>query len=548
MLKAIRISSSILRNFSSVQQLVAQPKKLQKKITVSRSIRWLHKDVKVGKKKGQTILSEEDIEILSHRSMSSTLGNSSLDSLQNFCTAFINRLGPETFQTFISKHEFTVTKLAYLPHYKAYLKSCFKFFKNDAHLLRLMSFCDFRQLNSDTIPKLVGEETFDNEHKIEHQSYYYLKMMPKPQWVFDDYLNICKVSMVAGNNLFPKYLSDSDIPETDMENKPAPVSFLRKTQDKKPVIDRIITFTQTSSQVNPKTNWIYIQVDMAKDEMLNKKNIEKTLEKIGIKSIRDMKLFHNEPVEKQDDLLDIDNTLKNIDISLCKEMDVNKVSELAKSSRSSVLKLAANEDEVLTGELSTNSSEHDRDTKRFNDMIKFASRQAPKSKAYGFVELDSHDCKEQSLREVFRLFGIEMEKALLVLENADIKRTLRVSNLPWNLDPSYFVNWLNEVSRKANLNMQFNLDPQFKGFLSDASYVFITANSFTEALKLFEAINTYDYKGRKVFAEFRRGCGRYISGTLNEDYYSAAREEREKAHIDRRTKLKEAWVKRHSSD
>ncbi|OMJ80095.1 hypothetical protein SteCoe_19743 [Stentor coeruleus] len=548
MLKAIRISSSILRNFSSVQQLVAQPKKLQKKLNVSKSIRWLHKDVKVGKKKGQAFLTEEDLEILAHKSVSSTLGNSSLDSLQNFCTAFINRLGPESFQTFISKHEFTVTKLTYLPHYKAYLKSCFKFFKNDIHLLKLMSFCNFRQLNSDTIPKLIGEDTFDNEHKIEHQSHYYLKMMPKPQWVFDDYLNTCKVSMMAGNNLFPKYLSDSDIPETDIDNKPLPVSFTRKTQNKKPVIDRIITFMQTASQENTNSNWIYIQVDMAKDEMLNKKNIEKTLERIGITSIKDMKLFHNKPGGKHDDILDIDNTLNKIDISLCKEMDVNKVSELAKNSRSSVLKLAANEDEVLTGELSTNSSELDRDTKRFNDMIKFASRQAPKSKAYGFVELDNHTHKEQSLKEVFRLFGIEMEKALLVLEDADIKKTLRVSNLPWNLDPSAFVNWLNEVSRKANLNMKFNFDPQFKGFLSDASYVFVTANSFTEALKLFEAINTYDYNGRKVFAEFRRGCGRYISGNLNEDYYSAASEEREKAHIDRRTKLKEAWVKRHSSE
>ena len=95
--------------------------------------------------------------------------------------------------------------------------------------------------------------------------------------------------------------------------------------------------------------------------------------------------------------------------------------------------------------------------------------------------------------------------------------------------------------------MEFTIDSQFKNYLSDASYVLLTTNSFQEALDMFEVINKSEYNGRKIYAEFRRGCGRFISGNILENYYSAAREEREKAHIDRRTKQKEAWTKKLSN-
>ena len=97
--------------------------------------------------------------------------------------------------------------------------------------------------------------------------------------------------------------------------------------------------------------------------------------------------------------------------------------------------------------------------------------------------------------------------------------------------------------------MVFDLDSQFSNYLSDASYVFITTNSFQEALELFNLINKYEYENRKIYAEFRRGCGKFISGQIVENYYSATREEKEKekAHIERRTKQKEAWAKKNNN-
>jgi hypothetical protein len=190
-----------------------------------------------------------------------------------------------------------------------------------------------------------------------------------------------------------------------------------------------MTITQKKSDRVDKSNWVYIQVDMGRDDMLTTQNVLKTLEYIKITSINNIKLFHNNPIVQDADNLEIDNTSKEIE-TLSKEMDIQKISELAKSSRTSVIKQPGNEDEVLTGELSTNSSEIEKDSRRFNEMIKFASRVNPKNRAYGFVELENYQKKQNALNVYFRLFGIEMDKALLVIEDADLKKTLRVSNLP----------------------------------------------------------------------------------------------------------------------
>lgn len=544
MLKALRIPSQLLRSFSNIQPLTAKPKKLQKILHVDRSIRWMHKDVKLSKKTPPRTLSEKELEVLAHRAVSSTLGNSTIDCLQNFCTEFVNRLGSEKFQSFIMKHELVLSKLIYLPHYKAYFKSCEKILKNDMYLLELLSHCDFRQLNTDSIPKLIQEENFDSEHQIEHRSRYYIDMMPRPRWVFDDYLNAIDPVPMQTTQFTPVYLSESDIPNSENDSENKTIRSL-KSVNQKPVIDRIITFTQKRNNRIEPSNWIYLQVDMGRDEMLGEELITKTLNSIGVTSVLNSKLFHNIPPVKDEDL-DLDTALQSIDITIAEDIDVPKVSELAKSSRKSVLKNPGIEDEALTGGLSTNSSELDKDSKRINEVIKFASRANPKNKAYGFVELESFKSKQSTLNVYFRLFGIEMAKALLVIEDADIKTTLRVSNLPWNLDPSRFVDWINNLASQSQLPMEFNVDTQFKNYLSDASYIFITMNSFKEALQMFEIINKHEYAGRKVYAEFRRGCGRFISGEIVENHHSASREEREKAHIDRRTKQKEAWAKRHS--
>jgi hypothetical protein len=66
----------ILRPFSSVRELVANPKKLQKRITVQKNTKFLHKDVKVKRKKIPTEVSENEWESLTQRVIQSTLGQS----------------------------------------------------------------------------------------------------------------------------------------------------------------------------------------------------------------------------------------------------------------------------------------------------------------------------------------------------------------------------------------------------------------------------------------------------------------------------------------
>lgn len=75
-----RLRSSLaaytLRPFSSVRELVANPKKLQKRIIVPKNTKFLHKDVKVKRKRISTEVSENEWESLSQRVIQSTLGQS----------------------------------------------------------------------------------------------------------------------------------------------------------------------------------------------------------------------------------------------------------------------------------------------------------------------------------------------------------------------------------------------------------------------------------------------------------------------------------------
>ena len=81
-------------------------------------------------------------------------------------------------------------------------------------------------------------------------------MMPKQKWIFNDYPSNCDLTSIKINQLCPVYLSESDIPhlETDSDIKSLTAAKLKKSISKKPVIDRIITFTQKPFQNKQESN------------------------------------------------------------------------------------------------------------------------------------------------------------------------------------------------------------------------------------------------------------------------------------------------------
>ena len=44
---------------------------------------------------------------------------------------------------------------------------------------------------------------------------------------------------------------------------------------------------------------------------------------------------------------------------------------------------------------------------------------------------------------------MEIREGVMVTENADLKTTLKVGNLPWNLDPIHFLERLNDELSQA---------------------------------------------------------------------------------------------------
>ena len=487
-------------------------------------------------------------------------------SLQNFCMGFVQRLGQDDFLRFVVKHEATLPRLHYTNHYKAYLKSCLKTFKNDEYLLTLLSYCDLRQLTSAQIPKLIHEDTFDSEHRSAHRMNYYTELIPDYRYLFNEYTDKQPqfkneaLPITPDAPLLEYIQNDSDLPNldglstdrgynTDLQrirtNPKSLEDFITKRQGhvEKPAYDRIMVFKQNTLVAKAPSNWIYTQVDMGGDELLTEENVKRSMHNIGIKQIKNVKIFHQK-VTPEEDSSDSGFSLKESQITLdASEVDVSKLAELSEANKlTKHLKHPGESDEKLTG-LTTNSSEIEKDTRRIKDIFKLASSMPTKSSAYAFVEFPDYETKMQALKPQFRLFGMEMQGALLVTEDADIKRTLRISNLPWNLDPVNFMKFLNNVCRLSLPGFQFKMDGNYEGFVSDASYVFVVLNSFLDAFKLFEVLDTKHYNHRLIKADFRRGCARYVAGDLVENYHSAAWIEKEKEHIDRRSRLKQAFVK-----
>jgi len=556
---------------SELRNPVANPKKLQKQIQIPKNIQWLHKDVKVVKRKSNPELNTEDLEVMTQRLIRSTLGYSSLNSIQNFCMEFVNRLGSDAFQTFIGKHELAIPKLHYSSHYRTYLKACFKTFKQDHHLLYLFTFCDLRQLTRERIPKLINEESFDCEQRNAHRFKYYSGLIPDDNKLFDDYSSNDSAPPFIEINietLEPEYISnESDLPNVDglvtdrgyntdvqkTSKNPRSLSELIRKKNAlrvgKPTLDRIMAFKQDPTETASKSNWVYIQVDLGKDELLEKDKVRETLEKAGITGIKTITIFHNEPkTDSEENEIESELSKLKLEISSSK-VDVEQLANLAESSKHSYLMQAPGKpDEALTG-LSTHSSEIERDTQRIKDMIKITSRVPPSNRAYGFVEFKDYSKKQLATTSHYRLFGLEMEKALLVTEDADAKKTLRIWNLPWNLDPNHFTNWLNNTIAEAGLkNISFSVESEFQHYVSDASYVFLALNSFSEALKVFRVLNKCEYHHRRLYTDFRRGCARFISGQMVENHFSASQQEKEKQHIDRRSRKKQAWEKQRENN
>jgi hypothetical protein len=49
------------------------------------------------------------------------------------------------------------------------------------------------------------------------------------------------------------------------------------------------------------------------------------------------------------------------------------------------------------------------------------------------------ESKQEALSSQFKLFGMQIQNGAVVTEDADLKTTLKVGNLPWNLDPAHFL-------------------------------------------------------------------------------------------------------------
>lgn len=548
MLKAIRISTSTYRTFSSVIPLVAQPAKLQKQIHYKILPLWLHKDVKAATKSVNTDVSSTTLTNLATQAYTNTEVKASQHSILQFCNECIIRLGLENFKRFVKYHEYQMPTFSYLKNFQVYLATCYKLFNHDLFLLNLLAMCDFKRINTDSISRVLGGENEEGDNKLENQHSHIFKMVPQARLAFDDYHNLAeKKESELVVKVDPR--EELLIKEEEGAGEEEAKESVSEEDNKKFIMDTILTFYQKPSDAPKVTNWLYFQIESGRDELLTEERLMKTFKSLKIPHPKNL-LIYNVSQQNAPRIQFVNMKISSEDIkkSLSEEIDLQRLSTLAKSNLSQPQKKPADADAELSGDLSSNTSEIEKNTKKFEDMITFCSRNNVRNKAYGFVELEDYETKERVLNQYYRLFGVEYDRAFLVIDDADRKKVIQLNNMPWNLSPKLFCDWLHYICKDSGAEMQFDFDPNLEKFLSDASYFYIESHSFLEALKIVQYINVSEYNERKIYANFKRGCGRYVNGIYFENFISPYQERQQKQHIERRTRMKEAFVKKISEN
>lgn len=543
-------SSTPLRRWLSVSRraLVASPKKLAKRIELPKAVPFLHKDVKLRRTKTFSAPSDQLLAELCDNVVRTTREGASSSSLQTFYYAFLERQGVDQFRRFVERHESKFPTLVYKTHFMDYLRSCSRLLKHDPQLLALFSACDWKELSLEAIPKAISEDEFESERRDEHRLETCREQLPAPRFLFDifsdhssdedDTAAISKPQFIQNEADIPlsSFSQGSDEQDSAGKQERSLADFLRRQsprRESRPVMDSILVLREAGKFQSSPSHFVYFQLESGDDRLLSKPNVYRALKAAGIKDVAEVYIM-NKQLSVADDKPDFDNFLENTQISGA--VDSEKLIDLSETTqRDSIFRnKQAMQDEALTG-LSTASSEIEKDTNRIRGIYKFAASAPQRNRCYGFVEFKRIDSKTELLKTNYRLFGMELNGGLLSTEDADMKRTLKVGNLPWGLSPSHFVAYVNDLLRANGEGTTFSCPEQFKLSISDASYLYLELNDFHTAFRLCRLLNTETYRGRPLQVDFKRGCAKYIRGELVENYSSGMLREQQRAHISQRT-------------
>lgn len=528
--------------------LVASPKKLAKCIEVSKNIRFLHKDVKLRRSRNFKVPSEQLLAELCEQVVRSTREGAAAASLQNFYFAFLERRGADQFRRFVERHESKFPTLVYKAHFMEYLRTCSPLLKHDPQLLTLFAACDWKQLSLEAIPKAITEDDFEAERRDELRLESCREQLPTPSFLFnfysdlsaeeDDSAAIAKPQFIQNEADFPlsSFSQGSDEQDSSGRQERSLAEFLKRqvpAQDQRMVMDSILVLREIGTVHSVPSNFVYFQLESGEDSSLTKANVLKVLKTAGAKDIVGVYVM-NKQLTVADEVPDIDSFLEEAQLS--GSVDQEKLVDLSETSQRDSLfrNTQAMQDEALTG-LSTASSEIEKDTSRIKGIFRFASSVPQRNRCYGFVEFRKTESKLDLLATNYRLFGVELNGGLMATEDADMKRTLKVGNLPWGLSPSNFVAFLNTLLRANGEMVSFTCPEPHMLSLSDASYLYLELNDFHTAFRLCRLLNTETYRGRPLQVDFKRGCAKYLRGKMVENYSSVQQREQQRAHISQRT-------------
>ncbi|KAL4511874.1 hypothetical protein ABPG72_012719 [Tetrahymena utriculariae] len=159
-----------------------------------------------------------------------------------------------------------------------------------------------------------------------------------------------------------------------------------------------------------------------------------------------------------------------------------------------------NDDELLEHIYQNNQINPDfcnKTLKRTEKILEKISNKREKkfNRSYAMIKFKTYEQKEKILSQDIRLFGIQNFNEMFYFDDADYKRTLIITKIPWGIKIDYLINKINQQLSKCGLKHvkisteNINLSKVLTNY-----YLMVKMNDFNDSLDVVNAFKKHEFQ------------------------------------------------------
>ncbi|EAR94361.1 hypothetical protein TTHERM_00046950 (macronuclear) [Tetrahymena thermophila SB210] len=178
---------------------------------------------------------------------------------------------------------------------------------------------------------------------------------------------------------------------------------------------------------------------------------------------------------------------------------------------------ALNDDELLEHIYQNNQINPDfcnKTLKRTEKILEKIQNKREKkfNRSYAMIKFKTYEQKEKVLSQDIRLFGIQNFNEMFYFDDADYKRTLIITKIPWGIKIEYLINKINQQLNKCGLkHVKISTENINLSKILTNYYLMVKMNDFNDSLDVVNA-----FKKHEFFIENYRLACHHSHGSLKQ--------------------------------